>query len=440
MKLFIYLFAILLLPFPILCEDIWETFSIPETPGINDNSVINLVETPDGRIFIVSAGGFYQFYNNEWTNILKDTPYNDANHANIRSLTYDNNGIIWGASEMGFLKYTIATGTIEYLDKITMAGGEWDYGYLNGLTIDKNNNIWFVSRRPYLTKFDGEKFTDWDVCYQNKILAINFWSATMINDNADNIWITGDDGLMKVAANSTENSLNYVKYSLTDMKIDTGGIIDIYFDSKNRIWASGLKGEISYFDGSNWIKVPIPEEMLGVKNESGNYSITSILEDQSGEMLFFWDCAGFYLSLGDDGILKKHIFPKDFFNDDLDLGIIFDAIVAKNGSVLLGTYGNSLVRFTQHNTSKYENIRDNLKLSPNPAEDYIRINIPEINTYDFKLNNESPELIEIYNLLGEKVKVIGTENRNPIIIDVKDINQGIYYLKIGSFVEKFVKN
>ena len=439
MKSLIYVLVIVILSLPAFSEDIWETYQLPQDPGINDKIVTNLVETPVGRIFMVSGCSFHQLYNNEWTNILKESQYYDGNHANIQSLTYDPNGIIWGASEMGFMKYTIATGVIEYLDKNTMVTGEeGTYGYLNGMVIDKNNNIWSVSRTPYLSKFDGEKFTEWDISYENKILALNFYSAKMITDNADNIWITGDDGVIKVATNSTVSSLNYVKYSLEDMKITEGNIIDIYFDSKDRIWASGLKGEISYFDGTTWIEVPIPEEMQGVKNEYGNFFINSILETKSGEMLFFWNCAGFYLSYGTDGILMKNMYPKDFFNDDLDLGLIFEAIVAHDGSILLGTYSNSLVKFSQ-STSVNDESANTLIISPNPASDYITLNMEDLNPMLKHGVDENSNKIQIFNILGEMLITVQTGSYQSVKIDISDLPTGIYSIKSGFKVTKFIK-
>ncbi len=434
MKSLIYAIIIFALSLSVMSEDKWESFPIPQTPGITDNVVTNLVTTPDGRVFMVSGCGFYQFYNNEWTNILKDTPFNDGNHANIQSLTYDPNGIIWGASEMGFMKYTIATGTIEYLDKPTMSGSGSDYGYLNGLTLDKKNNLWFISRTPYLSKFDGTTFTDWDICYVNKILATNFKSATLLADNAGNIWITGDDGAMKVSTNSTADSLNYQKFTLEDMYFTKGQVLTICLDKKGYIWASSRGGEISYYNGTAWVNIPIPIEMKGVKDEYGEAFINTIVEDKSGDMLFYWGCAGFYLSYSSDGILTKNQFPAEI-TDDNGVISIFDAAIDNNGNLLLGTYGKSLVKYSK-TTSINEKELSYLTLQPIPALDYI-----DITSIDPELinQNRTRAYISIYNSLGELVKDNISVQNLPFRLNISDFSSGVYFIKAGYNYYRFVK-
>jgi len=256
----------------------------------------------------------------------------------------------------------------------------------------------------------------------------------MITDKSDNIWISGDDGVLKVKINSNADSLNYVKYSLEEMKITYGNIVEIYSDSKDRIWAAGLKGELSYFDGNTWIEVPIPEEMLGVKNEYGNFFIKSIVENNSGEMIFFWWCADFYLSYDSAGILKKIMYPNDFFDDDLNVGIIYDAKVGNDGSILLGTDGNSFVKFTKSTYVESETT-EKLTISPNPADNFITIfNQP----YEGFKPTEGFE-IQIFNVIGEKVLSIHVDTDKSERINISNLEAGIYFVKSGHLINKFVK-
>lgn len=66
---------------------------------------------------------------------------------------------------------------------------------------------------------------------------------------------------------------------------------------------------------------------------------------------------------------------------------------------------------------------DNLKLYPNPAKDFVIINISE--------GNDLPDSFEVYNTLGQcigKAKVTSTED---LTIDTSSFSKGVYFLKIN---------
>jgi hypothetical protein len=68
----------------------------------------------------------------------------------------------------------------------------------------------------------------------------------------------------------------------------------------------------------------------------------------------------------------------------------------------------------------------NFSISPNPVHDILYI----------KTNNIfSGQIIQIYSPVG--VKVFETEFSKQI--DVSNLNQGVYYIRIGNLIDKFVK-
>jgi len=70
-------------------------------------------------------------------------------------------------------------------------------------------------------------------------------------------------------------------------------------------------------------------------------------------------------------------------------------------------------------------------LFPNPAKDNLQIVIS---------NNHNANDISVIDLTGKLVKNISINNTTNINIDVSDLNKGIYFIRIGQSVQKFVKN
>ncbi len=82
---------------------------------------------------------------------------------------------------------------------------------------------------------------------------------------------------------------------------------------------------------------------------------------------------------------------------------------------------------------------NSLLLSPNPASDYIEINIERCAT----LLKCSTSEIKIYNTYGECVMTTPSLQDTPleignIRIDISHLQAGVYYIKMGNYSEKFV--
>jgi hypothetical protein len=81
------------------------------------------------------------------------------------------------------------------------------------------------------------------------------------------------------------------------------------------------------------------------------------------------------------------------------------------------------------------NTSDNISISPNPATDYIEISLGA--------NGPSPlqSDVRIYDVLGQTVSFVraGLEPATTIRIDVSGLAPGMYFVRIGDRVGKFVK-
>ena len=96
--------------------------------------------------------------------------------------------------------------------------------------------------------------------------------------------------------------------------------------------------------------------------------------------------------------------------------------------------------FTTGSGTDVQEITSNnyLSLYPNPTSDFITITIPELN------NGLKPivtdDKVQIFDVLGIEVMSIGTElDQSQQRIDVSHLPAGVYFVKVGGMVDRFVK-
>lgn len=89
-----------------------------------------------------------------------------------------------------------------------------------------------------------------------------------------------------------------------------------------------------------------------------------------------------------------------------------------------------------------------MKISPNPATEYITINLSSINPtlkrgvegIGFRVDGKP--IVEIYDVMGVLVQYTSEEAIHELPlqrIDISNLTPGVYFVKIGDKVEKFVK-
>jgi photosystem II stability/assembly factor-like uncharacterized protein len=82
-------------------------------------------------------------------------------------------------------------------------------------------------------------------------------------------------------------------------------------------------------------------------------------------------------------------------------------------------------------------LNKDIKISPNPATDYIEINLDNVIASPDKSGRSN--LIKIYNTYGECVKTVGANNYLPLQrIDISHLPVGLYFIQIGNYSEKFM--
>lgn len=73
-------------------------------------------------------------------------------------------------------------------------------------------------------------------------------------------------------------------------------------------------------------------------------------------------------------------------------------------------------------SSQFE-LFDNVKLYPNPAKDFVIINISQ--------GDDLPDSYGIYNALGQQIGQIKVSTSNDLTVDTASLSKGVYFLKIN---------
>ena len=216
---------------------------------------------------------------------------------------------------------------------------------------------------------------------------------------------------------------------------------DFYFFNKDIGW-SFYRPPLNYDSTypKNWNQQIIYKTIDGGKNWNKQYD-TSLQAITLGNLDFYNQNTGFAYGLGDVILFTKDggenwqfitpSFRKSF------LGYISKLLtIDENISIFFAD--TKLYLLKRKPTSVEENDAE-IALYPNPATDYITINPGNEGLKHFA---ETDEQVEIYNSFGElvlaDVQHLGDVG-HLIKIDVSHLPVGLYFVRIGNRIEKFVK-
>jgi ligand-binding sensor domain-containing protein len=346
--------------------------------------------------------------------------------------------------------------------------------------MDLEGNLWIAGRNS-LAKYDGNNITIWDDSKLEDISIQNGSILSMNIDNEDNIWI----GTMKYVIVKFDGS-QFTNYNSENSGLPqsvtaaTAGIKSIDFDKSHNVWISCTENGIVKFDGKDWIvynkdNSELPTNVInGIKvDKTGNIWIATNLGlakyDNQNWTIFNKENTGFpsdkfiKISIDNSNNIWAYL-GKDF---GVDYGIIkFDGVdftlYNKSNSGLKGNAIKAI--FIDSYDNKWLSVSDNLGyngvnvfkesgviltsveeadynliefvIAPNPATDFIEIN----------LNKGLQPLVQnlqIFDILGIDVSPAGggvsRADGGGFKIDISHLHAGVYYLRIGNNVEKFLK-
>jgi photosystem II stability/assembly factor-like uncharacterized protein len=203
------------------------------------------------------------------------------------------------------------------------------------------------------------------------------------------------------------------------------GIKSINF-TKRKPYGTSSCGYSTKDNGLSWSKDKLPDTKFPIAfvDSLDNYYYYNGRNDQyifytSSDQGLNWDT------------LNTGIFHYIYNNP------ITKIFVSPNGYIFIAVENGGLYRSRKRFVSVEENSKrsNEIVVTPNPATDFIEISV--INPM-LKHGVEYLD-IKILNIYGQTVLSVGVQNLEPLRVDVSGLATGIYFVRIGDKVSKFIK-
>ena len=239
------------------------------------------------------------------------------------------------------------------------------------------------------------------------IPAKKFFAATV--DNNNNKWFGTDQGLVKY------DDTTWTLYTTTDGLIDNN-ISCVAVDINNNIWIGSGDYGVTMFNGSTWNTFTTTDGLIA---DGINY----IACGPDGSTWF-----ATYVGISK---LKNSIWTSYTSSNGLPTDCIYFVTPEASATMWIGTVcdgGFSKCTYT----SGIDQIEQSTAYAvfPNPANEYINITFSE---------NILNKTVELFNVMSQKIGEFDiADGSEQITIPVKNLSEGIYFIKIGNTCKKVV--
>ncbi|MBL4594378.1 MAG: T9SS type A sorting domain-containing protein [Flavobacteriales bacterium] len=254
------------------------------------------------------------------------------------------------------------------------------------------------------------------------------------------------------AGNTANFVLNQVQYQGIDVGLfSSPQLVDLNRDLLLDLVIGKRDGYFSYYENIGTSSSP---NFSLITSTLGNVHTKRYNEFNGNSMPFVYDDAGVYKMLS--GATNGYIYQFGNIDGNLTGTFSIDSSFQniQDGSstsvtladinndsfldLLIGNYSGGVVYyqgdFPTTTILKDNNVIDEIKVYPNPAQNYINIDFGK------HLTNSS---IEILDILGKRVYSEKVESQQ-IIVNIQNLSLGVYFLKIntilGATIHKIIKN
>ncbi|MGE5479600.1 MAG: hypothetical protein ACM3U1_04135 [Chloroflexota bacterium] len=329
--------------FPFFCsaEDEWKIY-----PYYYKNDTIAYVNAiaplKDGGMLVSPWMRLYTINEDEIEPV--SNPDLSSDYYAIHRMQTDSKGTIWINTLGGLAKYT-EEGGFQKVSKLDY-GSKWDYGAINGLTVDNNDNVWFLSTTQYLTKFDGEKFTDYDI---DKI-EMPYFNTNRVIVKDSILRYAYPKGIVEVTFH-TQDSLSHKTITMSEAKLGGKNIRFMQFDRLGNLYASSDSNDLSFYSDGKWEAVNIPDSLKIHGEEWDDKYIKKIVPIKDGQIYVFWAMHYFFCKYD----LKKDKWEKiDYPIDDSVVIWLGSAEFDSEGYLWIGTGPQGIFRYKPEGTGAPE--------------------------------------------------------------------------------------
>lgn len=388
-------------------DGIFTQFSRDE---LDIRSIRTLTTDNLGFVWLATDKGLIKFKNLD--NLTRFTSANSQlPNANINDIAIDIQNRVWMATDAGVVMFDGLFWVTYNSQNSPITSKSIKY-----LTSDSNNNVWIVyeTGSTYdhaVAKFDG---SNWSI-YPKSSFCVNYFDVRDIEiDKTGNVWLicSGTSNIIKWNTNTTSiyNTNNNSQFEYNHVVLNTNSC-SIIKEENIENFEANYSNSVSIKDnGEVWVSSPYDEEAYVYKYKDGNWTTYSHYNSSLPNAI------ADYLTTGPDG--KVYLITRNGPNTPSYLSILDcqEPVI----------------------TSTNRNRKENTLLThPNPAVDYITL----------KLNgfNEQIERLTIFDSHGNEVSQLTLMNPtgNEISIDISKLSSGLYIINLFSNDEvinsRFVK-
>lgn len=232
--------------------------------GLAGNSIFSIAQTPDGYLWLATAGGVMRFDGVKFSPMEYNKSQDSGNRdKTIYSVLFvDREGTLWIGGSSELIKYQYQTGQFT---SFTKKNGLKGY-FISHLKEDMKGNLWIGFLGGYLYRFTNGKFTRFNVSvsYDTKDSKI----ISIIEDSSRNLLVaTQKNGIFQFRNG---------KFLKCDIKEAGPKVNKMYEDRNGELWIGTNKGLVHILDK----KTRIYSFRDGLSNEN----IMDIIDDSHGNL------------------------------------------------------------------------------------------------------------------------------------------------------------
>jgi len=205
--------------------------------GLYSGRVNSLLQDDLGNIWIGADNGLSIFNGEDFINLDNEI---DDFYKPINQLVIDADQAVWLSSDHGIAK--IEKGEYQYFPNHD------NTSFRPSLFQDSHGNLWISERDKGLLKYDGTKFTSFNV---SQGVASNHLNS-ILGDKSGNLWFSNGAGISKYSGDAIMNFTR--KQGLMD-----GSIRSIVEEENGDLWFAGNSVGLSHFDGDKFMNYSISQ-------------------------------------------------------------------------------------------------------------------------------------------------------------------------------------
>jgi len=425
----------------------WINFNTKNSPIPSDTLSYIFTVDSNSNIWINTI------YKEPWGNLIKydgkkftlipraETKIPDS--TNYTHMIVDQKGTLWIAAN-GLLRYDGKTW--KHIDIMDVLGSNYlALNQITGLACSKDSILYVTTTLGIIKVLWGGSWLEW-----RKIDMINgkpYSPFGIAIDNNNEIWFGTNKGLVHIANNNLiihDSSNSPIKEQITSFT----------FDEDNNLWLVekqfyGKKSKLLKYDGNKWHEFTAKDDTIF------KYDPLRVYYDRYEKKIWISfssiQNSDQYVSIGIanyDGSKWELLDPSEGGFPNLWLR---NMVKDKHNNLWMVTYAKGLMVYKKGGVdlsikeNNSSNIFKEFSITPNPAGEYIEITFSSPRLKPWVAGVDA---IKIFNQLGECVMSAGgargthpffPSQEGNVRIDVSGLPAGVYFVRIGDWVGRFLK-